>query len=577
MEGIHMIHIDIPVLRISSKVSNIQIQESELQRRVKNVLRKSRGFSQISLQHYRPKIGYPLQLGVLKKEENQLPYMRYIKEQDKNTSKHYLNVSLQQKYKIALNQLRYRLYTEDPPDDVKALTDIDKDFFNYVNGRPVSDRVSLYKSLKAIINNIMITKLEIGFRRECMLNIEKSRENEMKIYEKSLNMFTKQTKYLENFISEDYKKSLALLDKCDDLHHEVNLKRAELKLLADHQCAIVSSLLRLDYMYYIKQTYGRFLYYLSPPSWRACNRNFAQSMEIELKGFDLGAGGVKTFTDIFDKMQKECFSDLVSPALYFTSPNQLIQLFEFIGNQQLSCLVDIEFLAPLIKQAKDDAKFLEEIIVQESASLLGTIKSMKTLLEESEKKCLLLENKFYKIANGLFYESTGAPEVIKLTLHLEFVYEVLFSEKPMNVDIVTMAKSLESFHLHYCDRLDSLLHVNIKDAVRQAVDIEHMKIKRAKKARRDLCVFDTLKKKLLRAFEPPAQRKCSNFKEVFKTDKDGEQVMVANLNKQTRSKKPMKNCTAKAPLTATELEYLTIFTNWCPDEDPAKYLHTDIE
>ncbi|XP_013190508.2 uncharacterized protein LOC106134911 [Amyelois transitella] len=528
--------------------------------------------SQYKYEKYALPQNLPLKLNVIMKEENHLPYRLYAKEQDKNNHKHQLSINLQQKYKIALSGYRNRLYVKDPPNEVKALTDIDKDFFNYVNGRSLADHVPLYRTLKVAITNQLRTKLETGYRRDDILHTDKNHINEMNSYKQGLEMVTQQAKCLDIFILEDYSKSIELLKKYDSLHHEVQIKLIELKVLADQQFKIVSSLIGLDYMYYLQQSYGRFLYYLSPPGWRGSNRNFAQSIEIEVKGFDLGGGGEKSFNVIFEKMRKECLSDLVSPALYFTQSQQIIQLFEFFEKQQLNYLEYITLLDPLIKHSKEEIRSLKDIIAQQSAGMLNSIKSFEILLEFSEERCAYLKNKFFKIVNGLFYECTSAPEVVKLTLDLEFVYEEVLSEEPVNVDISTMMKSLESFYMFYCNRFDGLFSDTIKKAVKQSVEMERLKFKRARRAHRELCIFENLKRSLLRAFAPPAS-KFTHFKERVRRESAGK-TSVSKL-KTTVIPNMTKSITKKISLGEAELEYLTLFTDWSHGKDPSEYLHLE--
>ncbi|XP_013190506.2 coiled-coil domain-containing protein 38-like [Amyelois transitella] len=304
-------------------------------------------------------------------------------------------------------------------------------------------------------------------------------------------------------------------------------------------------------------------------------------MEIEVKGFDLGGGDEETFNVIFDKMKKECFNDLVSPALYFTQPYELLRLFEGIEKQQLSYLEYVTHLAPMLKQAREESKLLKNSIIQDNALVLNTIKSLEAILKFNEVRCAQLETKFFKIINGLFYASVGAPEVINMFLDLEYCYGKLYSEKPINSDLITLAKDLESFYMYYWKCLDAILSdkTNIQKAVTQYEEIQRKKFRRAKFAKRELCEFERLKRSLIRAFEPPSSRAgvlhnrtvSENNRPCFKLNK----AVKPNKLKKKHSGQDFSKTTPIKTLTASELEYLELFTEWTCDEDPYKYLHSD--
>ncbi|XP_053606443.1 coiled-coil domain-containing protein 38-like [Plodia interpunctella] len=571
MEHSHSFVIDIPVPRVCAKESNIRIKDSQLQHRLRRVIsRKSRKYSE-EFKH-----ALPLKQTISKKIKGDavlLLYRLYIKGQDKIKHKRDLSVTIQQKYKMTVNEFRRRLQVKNPPDEVKAVTDIDEGYFNYVNGRPLVDRAPLFKTLKSVVTHQMRTMLEVGFRNDQILNFQANFRNEMKIYNQTLKALDKQTKNLESFISEDYRNSIALLKICEGFEQKLNRKLVELQLLADQQVTIVSNLIGLDYMYYLQQSYGRFLYYLSPPSWRASNRKFAHSMEIEIKGFDLGGGDEEAFNVIFDKMRNECLADLVSPALYFTKPEELLKLFEGIEKQLHNLLQYVTHLAPHLKQAKENFKVLKDAITYDTAYILNSIKSLEAVVNYNEERCKQLEIKFYKIVNGCFYESVGAPEVIELFLDLECCYQKLYLDEPMNLDIITLAKNVEAFYMHYCKSLDELLSDKtvIGNAVKQCEELERKKFNQAKHANRELLVFALLKKSLIRAFAPPAPRPG------YKKDNKSKEPNL-KLNKPKTSKKLMKRHSKqdaskmKDILSTSELEYLQLFTDWTCDEDPSKYL-----
>ncbi|XP_059053900.1 uncharacterized protein LOC131848152 [Achroia grisella] len=566
-DEINSVIINIFTPRICTKESYLLIKKPQSKQMLKGMIgNQMQKTSEIFPGKYCVSVNKPISVNDLKQEEILLSYRLYAKKQESETHKQRMRVNIRDKYKIISTDMKMRLHLDIPNNDVNAITDVDKGFFSYMNRHELSTHTQLYKSLKSLLSDQLRLRQEIGFRRDGVLNIETSNRKEMEQYEKSSQRCMQQVKYFDSFISEDYHKSMMLLQQWEELKVKVNMKIVELQTFANEQFAVISRLMGLDYMYSIQQKYGRFLYYLSPPSWRVKNREFARSVEIAAKGFDLGESEEETFTVVFQKMQRECFGNFIKPVLYFSCPNDLLKIFNDVEKQQLHHLTYVTHLAPLKKILKEEIKMLKELMAQDSALLANTIKSFEILLKYTDERCGQLQNRFYNVLYGLFYESVGAPEVLKLFLHLEFSYEKVLGEKSINFDIVTMAKSLENMYMDYSKRLDTIHSDTLKLAIKQCEERERQKIRRAKIAFRELHVFDTLEKKLLRAHAP-----------LLKHNR------IRTFNKKTSITKSMKHLSPKINtmknirrnLNESELEYLTLFTEWTENEDPGKYLHFD--
>lgn len=557
--------IDIPKPRVCKKLSSELFRPKRISRVLLRTMEKRlmRPSDSTLSKFYMP-CEKPLPSSIFKREEILIPYKTFSRAQKTCKHKQKLSIGIYDKYKVVNTDLKKRLYTENPPNEVQAVTDVDNRFFSSVNGRPIRDRVPLFKSLMVAAADLERLYHDIGNRHEAILNIEVNRKQELETYNLSLVRCMEQVKSFDKFISEDYGKSMSLLQKWEQLQLKLQLKVTEMENLANEEFTIISRLMGLDYLYGLQQKYGRFLYYLAPPSWRAKNREFAQSVEIEAKGFDLGISSEEeTFHVIFDKMRTECLGKLVKPVLFFSHPHELLNIFGAIEKQQLNHFAYITHLVPPKKMLKDGIKFLNDVIVQDSAFVKNMICNFQKLLEFSNERCVELESRFYRILNGLFYESVGAPEVLNLFIHLEFCYEKIHAEKALNMDIVAMAKSLELCYMDYSKRLDALHSDTVKQAVTQSLELEKRKMRRARLAARELRLFDRLEREMLRAHKPskPEADKIPLVKHVSQK----------SLRRE-RSKSQVK-ITEQKPLDETELEYLSLFTDWVEGDDPTKFLH----
>ncbi|KAG6442200.1 uncharacterized protein LOC115451337 [Manduca sexta] len=505
----------------------------------------------------------PLDVKNFKRADFLLPCKLFTKSQEKERLRKRLAIKADEEYKIISTDMQNRLHVISSPNGVRAITDVDKDFYRYFDVRPMYNYAPLYKSFKCLLSKLIRIKQEIGYRKDNILNIEVNHNKELKMYNETAKRCTEQAKYFDTFISDDYQQSMACLNKWNDLAVKLNEKVLEMQCLAGEIFTTKSRLVGLDYMYGLQQKYGRFLYYLSPPSWRAKHREFARSVEIEAKGFDFGMSNEDdAFNVIFEKMKRECSSGLVRPPLYFEDAADLMTIFDTIGKQQQYHFTQVGQVAPHAKSLMEGIKILKELIAQDSISINNTIKNFETILNFDEERSAQLEFSFFKLVYGSFYNSVGAPEVLELQLHLNFCYEKVFSEKPMSMDIVTVARALESCYLDYNKRLDALQSGKIKMAVLKCIEIERHKFKRAKVAARELRNFSRLERNLRRACEPPVSSRSAVVPVVKRVD-----------NKKMRDQKiKAKAVTKQYNITDSEKEYLTLFTDWTENEDPANYL-----
>lgn len=553
--------INIPKPRVIAKSSRnlIKPQSFPIKSKIKERVRNP---SVISLNKYSLPGESPVPVNKLKSDVL-LSYVQYAKKQHHDRHKHRLGINIYEQFKITNTALRKRLHVDHPPDDVSALTDIDKGFFKYVDGRPLPHHIPLYKSLKFLFHSQLRMRQENGYIKDAMLNIDNYHEKEQQSYESTKKMCTNQAKYLDRFISEDYHKSMALLQKWDLLKAEVNNKQVDLYILANEIFTITSRLVGLDYKYGLQQKYGRFLYYLSPPSWRSQNREFAHSVEIEAKGFDFGSSSDDdTFTVIFEKMRLECDNKMVKPVLSFTYPGDLMEVYNTMQTQQLYHYTHVSRMALHMKSVLMTKQHLKDLIAQDSATVASIIEGFESQVQFYAERSIQLEARFFQVLNGQFYECVATPEVLELHVHIEFCYEKVFKEKTIKLGMFVMAKALENLYMDYTKRLENLQGNSVQRAIKQSRAAENFKFRRAKAAARELLYFQRLEKQLLGAFKPMT--------------KDLTPLPPARFRSVLKKKlpEPDKVESKRDSLTEAEVDYLTLFTEWTENEDPAVYLQS---
>ncbi|XP_072947235.1 uncharacterized protein [Epargyreus clarus] len=512
-------------------------------------------------------VEYSLPRNYIQRGELLLPYKSYIKKQNKERFLKQLEVKIYDRYKVRNVEMEKILHEIDNAlCKVDAVTDYDEEFFKIVNVRrhsQIAPYIPLYKSEKILLNGRLRTVQEIGYKKDTIFNTIINFRIENNVYDLTLQRFSEQTKAFDKFIMEDYQKSMNLLEEGENLNVKLDAKISELQNLGDESFTIISRLIGLDYKYSLQQKYGRFLYYLSPPMWRSNNREFARSIEIEAKGFDFGSSNDEdNFVVIFEKMRKECLSSFVKPVLYFTDPHELVDVFNGMEMQQLYHFRREKQLGPHKKSMKDGIRMFKKKIAEDSAAIEASIKEFKGLLRFCEERCAQLKEQFFKILNGCFYESIATPEVLKLIIHLEFCYDKVFLEKPMNMDMIAMAKGIESMYMDYSKRLDTIQSNTVRKAMKKCMEINKIKIVKARYAAKELRLFHRLQRDLLKAHNLPSQEATVNSNNIHR------QRVKSNVSESRVCK------ISHQSLTEAEIEYLHLFTDWTSNEDPALYLQS---
>lgn len=510
----------------------------------------------------------PLHTNVTKREELLLSFKEYAKKQHVDRHEQKMDINIRDQYKIYSTELRRRLHVDYPPNDVQTILDVDKEYFSCVDGRQLPYRPMLYKSFKSLFSDQLRIRQDIGYKKDCVFNIEYSHRREIKKFNLAVKRYLSQVTHFDTFISEDYHLSMVILGKWENLKHRLLEIDAEREHLANQLFTITSRLITLDFRYSTQQKYGRFLYYLSPPHFRSQNRAFARSVEIEARGFDFGeVSEDDTFDIMFSKMKEECSGNLTKPVLYFKESHDIIQVFETNAQQQLHHLTHVmrtSFHSNSLDKAK---KFLKEWTANDSAILAGIISNFEWYIEFYQERANQLEAKFFQVLNGFFYDSVGSVDVLKFYLHLEFCYEKVFLETPMNMDILAMGKAIESFYLNYSKRLDEMSNYQVKQALNQALEIEKIKAKKSVIAARELRLFERLEHELLLSFAPVPNKALNSVIDESET----KHAVIKKKERKPELKLEIEKKKMRS-LNESEVEYLHLFTDWTGDEDPSDYL-----
>ncbi|XP_050304576.1 cilia- and flagella-associated protein 100-like [Anthonomus grandis grandis] len=462
--------------------------------------------------------------------------------------------------------LLQRLYVEDPTiDTLTTIVDLAPEYFTIVEGRPIPDNMDIRKYIDTVRDSLR-TQIVNGYREDDIMLIEENLLLEQKIIEKILANYNKYVNTFEEFLYRDHTSSMELLKESERVATEAYDKYNEYKLVAKQYGAARSSLYNSEEKWRNCQMYEKFLHLVSPFSWRqqhqtnAPGTSFNEDDDLEENLFgkyclSLEREQELSLNDLLGKFQEENPED-DSPELYFTNPEQLIEVFRFMEMQNLNSLLHSEELALPLEQVRYGMRRAEEMFDKEIKNLKEIIDKLEGGISWEEERAKYLEELALKLIGNEFKKLVMDDEVLNLHVFVEEVYETRIGPNDANLCIDDMMKAIEARYRHELLALDKVPAEQVALLESGCYAEQMMVMRLAEKAAKQYAELEQLTYKLNRAFAPPYKKTAG--KELKKRSPPVEQrgQVVA----------PPRE------LTQTEAEYLDFFTDYCKySDDPKDY------
>lgn len=357
-----------------------------------------------------------------------------------------------------------RLYVEDPTiDSMKSILDIAPEYFKVVEGRPIPDKLDIRKYIE-VVRDSLRTKIVNGYREDDIMLIEENLLLEQKVIEKILENYNQYVNVFEEFLYRDHTSSMQLLRDSEAAAQAAYEKYEEYKTVAKKYGSIKSSLYKSEEKWKNCQTYEKFLYLVSPFGWKKQKKTLPTESEEEVEENLLGRYRLSLITkepslsDIIDNFNKEYEKDYV-PDLYFTDPEQLLDVFRFMEMQNLNSLLHSEELAVPLEQVRDGMRCAEEMFDREIANLRETIDKLEGGISWEEERAKYLEELALKLIGNEFKRLIMDDEVLNLHVFVEEVYETRIGPNDANLHIDDMMKAIEARYRQELLALDKVRDV----------------------------------------------------------------------------------------------------------------------
>ncbi|KAJ8975192.1 hypothetical protein NQ317_014914 [Molorchus minor] len=416
--------------------------------------------------------------------------------------------------------LQNRLYVKEPEiGNMKTIVDIDPDYFNDVEGRPIKEKFDIRDYVETV-RQCLRTKIVTGYREDDLMLLKENLELEQKIINiinENLQMYVNA---FEEFLYSDHTSAMKMLDDADKAADEAYDKHQEFQMLSKLYGTLRSALFNLEEKWRNCKTYQKFLYIVSPSIWKMAQKKFRRvsvflmeddpddeenifgryRMSVIEKGVSL--------TDII-KIFREEMKEETTPQLYFKEPQQLMEVFRFMEVQNLNSLIHTEELAVPLEQVKQSITEAVESFELEIRGLQETIDTLEGGIQWEEERARYLEEYALKLIGNEFKSLMMDDEVLNLFVFVEDCYETRIAPNDANLSMLTMMKAIEERYRSELLLLDMVPSDQVALLEGSLYSEEMMVMKLAERAARQYAELERLTYSLNKAFEPPSRETYS--------------------------------------------------------------------
>ncbi|EFA01145.1 cilia- and flagella-associated protein 100 [Tribolium castaneum] len=448
-----------------------------------------------------------------------------------------------------------RLYVKEPEiRSAKMVQDVDPEFFTIVQGRPIPEKLKLSRYIQTV-RDVLKTKILTGYRGDDIMLIDESLILEQKEIDRIKDNYQTYVNTFEEFLYNDHTSSMNLLKESDREAMLAQEKYEEYRQLSREYGALKSVLYSTEEKWRNCKLYQRFLYLVSPISWRK-EHDYYYMQEGDLAAFQEVSSifgkyrlnvtdETASLEDLINQFREDCASQK-EPALYFTDPNQLLDVFRFMELQNLNSLLHSEELAVPLENVQEGMARAEELFNAEINSLQELIEKLASGISWEEERAKYLEELALELINGEFKKLVIAEEVLNLHVFVEDVYETRIGPNDANLSMSEMMKMIESKFREELISLDQMPSEQVAQLEVSCYREEAKMMKAAQQAARQLLEFEMLFLKLQKVFSPPHKR----------------------TTRELKWRSPPVNPPKPVPppprlLTEEEKEFLEFFTEYC--------------
>ncbi|XP_023310250.1 cilia- and flagella-associated protein 100-like [Anoplophora glabripennis] len=462
-----------------------------------------------------------------------------------------------------------RLYVEKPViTEGKTVLNMDPNYYTVVGGKPIRNKLDIREYIQTVRESLR-TKIVTGFREDDILLIDEELKLEQKVIDTIRENLQQYINIFEQFLIIDHRTAMNLLQQSETSATAGYAKYMEHNAVAKKFANLHSSLYNVEQKWKQCKTYQKFLYAVSPLTWRMeqdCPKNRRTSIYMlqQRPGdasdiyanyrLSLAERGL-SLQDIIQEFREEIAGEK-DAALYFTEPEQLLDVLKFIEMQNLNSLLHSEGLAVPLENVKEGMKTAVTLFDNQIKKLEEIIEQLEGGISWEEQRVIYLEELAVKLIKTELKNVIIDESILNLHVFVEDIYEAILGPNDANLSLWEMMKAVEESYRHELLLMDKVPSVQVAQLEGSYYKEEMLVMKLAERASKQHDELEKITVNLNKAYTPPA----------------GTAFIRRPKNRSPPLKQPLKEEEPPLHLTAEEGEFLEFFTEFCEYTDnPGNY------
>ncbi|KAK2165290.1 hypothetical protein LSH36_52g03004 [Paralvinella palmiformis] len=379
---------------------------------------------------------------------------------------------------------------------------------------------------------MFLVQYSLGVKRDEMRKLEEIARAEEEKLAKAEQYLEEDAAMFDEFLKENDKNSVEAI-KIAEAETKAKLEKvAEIKRINAQMMAIKSEISKHEDILKEYMLYKKFLERLTPKNWleerrekkrkrleekrkqQAQNAREAQTpstSEKSRKGKSLGTSKAATKASLADNESMSSMTDSDDdsddePELYFTDPQQLLDIFAELEEQNLSLIQNSQETEEALEEMKQTIKNTKKKMENETLILKEQILKLTTSIEKEEEKGRDLELKAKMFSHGKFQAEEQAKMLTDLNKRVEDVYRSTIGDNEANISTLQMLTNIENRLEELFEQIEMMPQDKVEAAEKAKEKERRLKLREEKMEQQRLHQEERVRRALERAKAEPKKK-----------------------------------------------------------------------
>ncbi|MBN3288022.1 CP100 protein, partial [Polyodon spathula] len=315
---------------------------------------------------------------------------------------------------------------------------------------------------------MFLLQYSLAVKRDEMCKLDEMAITEERKLEKAEQYLEEDATMFDAFLKENDKNSVEAI-KIAELETKVKLEKvAEIKRISTKLMALKSEISKFEEILKEYMTYKDFLMKLSPKDWREEYEKQKEAKKAEKSQVSPTKTDCRPSSRSLEPSQMEDMQESSSdcdeePALYFTDPQQLLDILIELEEQNLSLIQNSQETEETLEEFKQTMAITKQKMDHETDTLKQQVDMLQYTINREKERAAELELKARVFSFGQFKTEDQDEMINSISKKVEEVYRACIGQNNANLSTLLMLTAIEN-------RLEELFE-NIEMVPREKVQV----------------------------------------------------------------------------------------------------------